>query len=630
MPSAFTGTLRQLKELNERGTLAEEIALRHTEVFHKPSDSMINSWRHSIPPVLDALSDNRFDGIQVLVEYRMPIGEEKTDLILLGGSPANKKGLIIELKQHADFTVDQATGEILNMGFGRKRHPAIQVLGYHGWLKNLHSAGEHYEFTPVLFMHNLSQQRSADFFSGRAKNLRESVITFYRENTDALADLCDELLLPTSLANDEVLTFSEAPYKQATALFDLVRNKFTDIWNGATESLAETGFCLTENQHDMISQILNAVKNKEEKVFLISGKPGSGKSLVALYLLISSLSIKKSSVFVARGNRFVPLVRNCFDGRSQLGNIGANGLILYVDSARGGNFIGNNAYNGYFDLVICDEGQRFRKTNIDNILKRSPVTVFFYDEQQRLNPPEEGTRAAYLECALKAGKEVTELELESAIRCKGGEDYHAWVEQLISLNGKINPDEELKKRWSGRYSFEVFNDVIDMRDRLRNLNRDQENKVALVASFTESDGRTGNLLRVGYPLQSGFDLYRNQDIHVDWLMQEDQYRKFWLERESNKLTHCASIYGSQGFESDYVGVIWGRDFVIRNGVWTKGEHKVNYDSIDGLVRAANSDPALYLQLLQNRYRIFLTRGMLGTFVFCEDEETREYLLNIIS
>ncbi|MCY7361548.1 MAG: DUF2075 domain-containing protein, partial [Ignavibacteria bacterium] len=98
----------------------------------------------------------------------------------------------------------------------------------------------------------------------------------------------------------------------------------------------------------------------------------------------------------------------------------------------------------------------------------------------------------------------------------------------------------------------------------------------------------------------------------------------------NNLANCASIYGSQGFESDYIGIIWGRDFVIRNGKWSKGELPVNYDNIDGLSLAARNDLPLYLKLIQNRYRIFLTRGMLGTFIFCEDEETREYLGGIIN
>ncbi|WP_156770007.1 DNA/RNA helicase domain-containing protein [Methanocaldococcus sp. FS406-22] len=35
-----------------------------------------------------------------------------------------------------------------------------------------------------------------------------------------------------------------------------------------------------------------------------------------------------------------------------------------------------------------------------------------------------------------------------------------------------------------------------------------------------------------------------------------------------------------------------------------------------------------MKLLVNRYRIFLTRGIKGTYVFCEDEETRKFLKDL--
>ena len=33
-------------------------------------------------------------------------------------------------------------------------------------------------------------------------------------------------------------------------------------------------------------------------------------------------------------------------------------------------------------------------------------------------------------------------------------------------------------------------------------------------------------------------------------------------------------------------------------------------------------------LLLNRARIFLTRGILGTYIYCEDEATRDFLLSL--
>jgi DUF2075 family protein len=162
-------------------------------------------------------------------------------------------------------------------------------------------------------------------------------------------------------------------------------------------------------------------------------------------------------------------------------------------------------------------------------------------------------------------------------------------------------------------------------------------RVAMVASFTESKGNPQNPnhpdnVRVGYPLPSGWDYYRDSGFCIRWLMQPSEYVRFWMNGKSNELSQVASIYGAQGFESDFVGVFWGRDFVIRGDRWVLGSPQASYDTIDGLVsrRGGPIWAREALDLLRNRYRIFLTRGIRGTFVFCEDAETRQHLLRLMA
>lgn len=98
---------------------------------------------------------------------------------------------------------------------------------------------------------------------------------------------------------------------------------------------------------------------------------------------------------------------------------------------------------------------------------------------------------------------------------------------------------------------------------------------------------------------------------------------------------CASIYGCQGFELDYAGVIWGRDFVIRNGQWAVGpasacKDNVGKPSLARLVDPRHARHEEALGLLVNRYRIFLTRGIQGTVVHCEDPETGDFLKSAVA
>jgi len=228
------------------------------------------------------------------------------------------------------------------------------------------------------------------------------------------------------------------------------------------------------------------------------------------------------------------------------------------------------------------------------------------------------------------GINYKEIELEGIYRVKGGKVYHQFVEDLLGGRNVHLPRLE-------NYEIRIFTEIEKLLEELR-TKVNSGYRVALVAAFTESPGdredRTSKSIdnrRIGYPLKSGFDRYKDKNLDIYWLMDEkNQYPSFWYKGESNNLTHCASIYGCQGFEADYVGVIWGRDFVWRNGKWSIGlacEDTVGKPSLKELIEKRNERA---IPLLINRYRIFLTRGILGTYIYCEDDETEQYLKGIIS
>jgi hypothetical protein len=85
------------------------------------------------------------------------------------------------------------------------------------------------------------------------------------------------------------------------------------------------------------------------------------------------------------------------------------------------------------------------------------------------------------------------------------------------------------------------------------------------------------------------------------------------------------IYTAQGFEYDWNGVIIGPDLVWRTDRWV-----VN--------RAANKDPDFkntnkvsdveFEKLVKNVYKVLLTRGLIGTYVFSVDAETQAFLTHL--
>jgi len=84
------------------------------------------------------------------------------------------------------------------------------------------------------------------------------------------------------------------------------------------------------------------------------------------------------------------------------------------------------------------------------------------------------------------------------------------------------------------------------------------------------------------------------------------------------------VYTAQGFEFDYVGVIWGPDLVYRfdeNG-WV-GNRAASHD---GSVKRSGER---FIDLVKNTYRVLLSRGLKGCYVYFMDKETERFVLSRI-
>jgi hypothetical protein len=80
------------------------------------------------------------------------------------------------------------------------------------------------------------------------------------------------------------------------------------------------------------------------------------------------------------------------------------------------------------------------------------------------------------------------------------------------------------------------------------------------------------------------------------------------------------IYTAQGFEFDYVGVIFGTDLVY------------DFDRMEWVGRRENScDPDVrragdsFVNLVKSAYRVLMTRGMKGCYVCFLDKDTERYV-----
>jgi len=91
---------------------------------------------------------------------------------------------------------------------------------------------------------------------------------------------------------------------------------------------------------------------------------------------------------------------------------------------------------------------------------------------------------------------------------------------------------------------------------------------------------------------------------------------FWAS-DPNGINQVGCVYTAQGFEFDYVGVIFGRDlrWDPASQDWI-GDSGASHDTI--VKRSGDR----FTDLVKRTYRVLLTRGMKGCYVYFEDEASR--------
>ena len=112
---------------------------------------------------------------------------------------------------------------------------------------------------------------------------------------------------------------------------------------------------------------------------------------------------------------------------------------------------------------------------------------------------------------------------------------------------------------------------------------------------------------------------------------------FFHERGCNRLKEFATQFDSQGLELDNTVVIWGNTLLWRNNEWTVNDEKVNgkcrmgsiwshCKKVNDLIGKKSLDyNEVKKQFVINAYRVLLTRARQSTYLYVQDEETRNHL-----
>ncbi len=113
-----------------------------------------------------------------------------------------------------------------------------------------------------------------------------------------------------------------------------------------------------------------------------------------------------------------------------------------------------------------------------------------------------------------------------------------------------------------------------------------------------------------------------------WNLESDG--SLWILKEE-AVSEIGCVHTSQGLELEYVGVIFGEDLIVRNGVvHTQPDKRASTDkSLSGfktLFRTSRQEAQRKAdQIIRNTYRTLMTRAQKGCYLYSVDPETNEYL-----
>jgi uncharacterized protein len=132
-----------------------------------------------------------------------------------------------------------------------------------------------------------------------------------------------------------------------------------------------------------------------------------------------------------------------------------------------------------------------------------------------------------------------------------------------------------------------------------------------------------------------------QEIAVGALdVQIGEYKRPWNLKEAQNGNPAANlwayddrgfgqigcVYSAQGFEFDYIGVLIGNDIIydISKQKWLplKENHKGN---MIGTQRLNSMTDQEYMKIVKNIYRVLLSRGMKGCYVYFMDKDTENFV-----
>lgn len=588
------------------------------KLFRRAGESEVNSWRNSMKEMRQVLNDPDIPGDSLVsIEYNIPLTGKRIDFILTGrNAQLEECAVIIELKQWSDVQATQQDA-VVNTWLGKGNintpHPSYQAWTYAALIEDYSEVvqNEQVRLSACAYLHNLDSAKVINDPFYKAHTDRAPV--FISKDARKLSEFLKKHVKYGD-QNDLMYRIEHGKIRPSKNLADSLSNML----------LGNREFLMIDDQklvYEMALDLAHSRNDSSKRVLIVEGGPGTGKSVVAINLL---------SEFTQRGMVCQYVSKNAapravFEAKLT----GTFKKTRIANLFRGsGGYVDNLA--NQFDVLLVDEAHRLNEKSglygnlgenqIKELIHASKLCIFFVDEDQRVTFKDIGSKAEIRKWALALGAEVVEQELRSQFRCNGSDGYIAWLNHHLQIKPTANLNLD-----GLDFDFKIFDSPTALHNAIRQKN-EVNNKARVVAGYCWDWKSKKN--------PNAFDIeFPEHDYKAQWNLDDDG--STWIIKP-NSVEQVGCIHTCQGLELDYVGVIVGPDFVVRNGeVLTDAFKRSNMDqSIKGFKGGLKTNREKYLAMadavIKNTYKTLMTRGMKGCYVYFTDDETRAHFQTLVN
>lgn len=608
----YSGNIRQFNLDVDNRVIADRIKeeLEKIGINHN-NPSEYNAWDQSLLHMKNVLSDPDFNlDTKVAIEYKLPTTSKRVDFLISGKDDNDlSKVIVIELKQWEKAYKTEKEDLVETFVGGNMRlvtHPSYQAYSYAKTIENFseYVQLEKIALHPCSYLHNYQEEFRGEIDNSFYNHIVSISPLFLKHDTLKLREFIKKYIKKPD--DGEILyQIDHGKIRPSKALQDTL----VSMLEGNEE------YYMIDEQKVVYSSIKSIIEKNIDlpgkHTIIVEGGPGTGKSVVAINLLVNFRHLNASYVTknsAPRNVYFEKLRRGKYKWQYVKNLFKSSGV--FVDSK-----------TNEFDCLFVDEAHRLnRKTGffgkgenqIKEIINASKISVFFIDENQRVTTKDIGTIDEIKKHARRFGCKIhhgVDFLLTSQFRCNGSEGYIAFLDDLLAIRRTANYD-----YFDLDYDIRVYDDPAKMREDLRELNK-INNKARMIAGYCYE-----------------WVTQRNPDNNLYDIELGDNFKAKWNFRNTNtwaidetSFDQVGCIHTSQGLEFDYIGVIIGNDLRYENGkVITDYTKRAKSDrSLDGIQKYGRYKEAD--EIIRNTYKTLLTRGQKGCYIYCEDKALNKYL-----